>query len=104
MKPNTRLIQTQTKKAPGLPVQARVMALSMAALFLAACGSDNTAVVVNPLVEGTNIPVSATTSSESAAIFVKQIVLAGGLEADDALTVGDVVLAKSETDEPDQTI
>ena len=104
MKPTKCNVRRPEGTPQSLPIQARVLSLCVAALFLAACGGLNNAPVLDPLIAGTSIPTSATTTSDGAAIFVKQIVLAGPQDVEDALIDGDVVLAKSDTDEPDQTI
>ena len=88
-----------------MKLKLRVFALAtICAAAITGCGSDNAAAPAPTNVAGTDIPIVATTSSESASIFVKGIVLAGGLDTADALTVGDVALATSETDEPDASI
>jgi hypothetical protein len=93
------------KKIP-FTLQTGLLAVLVSS-FLTACGSsgDGTiAVVVNPLVPGTDVPLTATTSSPDATDFVKGIVTIGGSESTDPLAAGDAVLATSETDEPDLAI
>lgn len=86
-----------------MKLKLKVLALAGVCLgAVAGCSSDDPAPVVN--VAGTGVPVVATTSSESASIFIKGIVLAGGLDNDEPLVVGDVVLATSETDDVDASI
>lgn len=82
-----------------------LMALA-AALSVASCGGDSNftpapaaAPPANPLVPGTDVPVSATTSADGAFDFVA--LLAATLnETGEPLVLGDAVLATSETDEP----
>jgi hypothetical protein len=59
---------------------------------LSACGDDDGVASVAPvaLVPGTDVPVTATTSSMQAQVFVAE-----------ALELGDAVLANSDTDEPE---
>ncbi len=93
------------KKVPAT-LQTRLLAV-IAVSVLAACGSSGDSappVVVNPFVPGTDVPLTATTSSTGAADFIKGIVAAGGSESTDPLVAGDAMLAVSETDEPDPTI
>ena len=72
-------------------------------VLLAACGSGGDDSPSDPLVSGTDVPSSATTSSASAFTFVNAT---AGTSSDtsDPLAVGDVTLATSETDEPDPSI
>lgn len=75
--------------------------------FLTACGSsgnETPVVVVNPFVTGTDVPITATTSSAGATDFIKGIVTAGGSESTEPLVAGDAVLAASDTDEADSAI
>ncbi|MBX3658652.1 MAG: hypothetical protein KF740_09490 [Ramlibacter sp.] len=73
------------------------------AALLAACGGGGSSLPLDPLVGGTDIPVSATTSSAGAFAFVNG--LAGSPDnTAEPLTVGDAVLATSETDEPDASV
>ena len=81
------------------------VAIASATLLLSACGdSSNLPATASGLVNGTDIPISATTSSTGATEFIKTIVAAGGSETAEPLLAGDVMLSVSETDEPDQTI
>lgn len=82
---------------------AWVRALPLAAL-LAACGGGGVGGIAEvpsePLVSGTDVPVSATTSSSGAIAFVRSVI---GMtsETADPLVLGDAVLATSDTDEPE---
>jgi hypothetical protein len=70
------------------------------ALLLAACGGGSDPVVPSiPLVTGTDIPVSATTSAAGAFTFVNTLAGAANDTAE-PLTVGNAILATSDTDEP----
>ena len=74
------------------------------AIALGACGGgggggDNAV----PLVAGTDVPQSATSSSAGATAFVK-IVAATKDDTASPLVVGDATLAVSDTDEPDASI
>jgi hypothetical protein len=97
-------------------IQQRLgLGMAFAALVLAACGGGGGEVAVtapiaapvltptNPLVEGTQVPTSAVTSSQGAVNFANSLTT----QSDDSaepLTVGDVVLAGSDNVEPDPTI
>lgn len=83
----------------------KYLLVALVPLALAACSSgDSVAVNTDPNVAGTDIPTSATASSEGASVFVKRIVLAGDKDTDEAVVDGSVVLAVSETDDPDASI
>ncbi len=86
------------------------LALSLAAgtLLLAACGggSDHDSgmpVVTDPPVAGSDVPTSATTSSAGALAYVKSVAATSDNTAT-PVSVGDAVLATSDTDEPDASI
>jgi hypothetical protein len=76
------------------------------ALLLTACGGGDGGgppVDADPTVPGTEVPLSATTSSAGALAFVKRV----AASSDDTaapIAVGDAVLASSDTDEPDPGI
>jgi hypothetical protein len=75
--------------------------LAVAAASLASCGGgdDPPPAPADPLVSGTDVPVSATTSADGAFNFVASV--AANLDdTGEPLVVGDAVLAVSETDEP----
>ena len=79
------------------------LALALMALGLASCGGggggDPVTVPADPLVSGTDVPVSATTSADGAFNFVASV--AANLDdTGEPLVLGDAVLAVSETDEP----
>ena len=80
------------------------VSLAVSALLLTACGGGGSSsppvTVTDPPVAGTDIPLSATTSSAGAIAFVKLVASANSNTADPLVT-GDAVLATSETDEPD---
>jgi hypothetical protein len=75
--------------------------LTGAALITACGGGTDTvpAVPAIPLVTGTDIPVSATTSAAGAFTFVNTLAGVADNTAE-PLTVGNAMLATSETDEP----
>ncbi len=54
---------------------------------------------VDPLVAGTQVPTSATTSSAGATVFVSNTA-AAARDAEEPLELGDVMLASSDTAEP----
>ena len=87
-----------------MPIKLTRTATSLAAsaLLLAACGGGGgeTAVVADPLIAGTDVPQSATTSSAGAVAFVKSVAATSDDSAS-PIVVGDVTLATSDTDEPD---
>ena len=55
-------------------------------------------------VDGTDVPLSATTSSAGATAFANSLVTAGTSETADPLVLGDAVLASSDTDDADTSI
>ena len=87
-----------------MPIKLTRTATSLAAsaLLLAACGGGGgeTAVVTDPLIAGTDVPQSATTSSAGAVAFVKSVAASSDNSAS-PITVGDATLATSDSDEPD---
>jgi ABC-type glycerol-3-phosphate transport system substrate-binding protein len=85
-------------------VKNRIWALGAGAAMLAACGGGGgSSAPVDPVVSGTDIPVSATTSAAGAFTFVNSVASASDNTAE-PLVVGDATLATSETDEPDASI
>lgn len=74
--------------------------VAVGALFLGACGSGGGDDAGVPLVAGTDVPQSATTSSAGAIAFIKTVT-ANQDNTSTPLVVGDVTLATSDTDEPD---
>lgn len=78
------------------------LAVCGAAFLLAACGGGGGSggAATDPLVAGTEVPISATTSAAGASNFVRSVVNSA---ADDkeSLIVGNVVLATTETEEPE---
>lgn len=85
------------------PYARTAASLAVGALILSACGGgggDDTTVAADPPVAGTDVPVSATTSSAGAIAFMKSV---AATKDDTALPLvaGDAVLATSDTDEPD---
>ncbi|HSV46006.1 MAG TPA: hypothetical protein VLJ58_09465 [Ramlibacter sp.] len=81
-------------------------ALGVAAgvLLLAACGGGGGGSdPVDPLVSGTDVPNSATTSAAGALAFARSVAASSDNSAE-PLVLGDAVLATSETDEPDPSI
>ncbi len=84
-------------------VKNRFWALGAGVALLAACGGGGgggSSAPVDPVVGGSDIPVSATTSSAGAFTFVNGVASAPDNTAE-PLVVGDATLATSETDEPD---
>lgn len=82
----------------------RFWALGAGAALLAACGGGGgSGAPVDPVASGTDIPVSATTSSAGAFTFVNGVASTTDNTAE-PLVVGDATLATSETDEPDASI
>jgi hypothetical protein len=75
--------------------------LVCASLLLGACSNG---VDVPATVSGTEVPVTATTDSAAALLFVKQIVLAGDKNDEEPIQVGSVSLAQGESQEPDESI
>ena len=75
-----------------------------ATALLVACGSGNNTVATDPggepLVLGTDVPVSAITDSAAATEFIRSVVAKGEADADTPLILGDVVLATSDTADP----
>ena len=71
------------------------------ALVLVACGGGGggAAVPGDALISGTDIPASAAASSDGARAFVASLV-AAPTDAAEPLTVGDAVLASSDSSEP----
>lgn len=71
------------------------------ALVLVACGGGGggAAVPGDALISGTDIPASAAASSDGARAFVASLV-AAPTDAAEPLTVGDAVLASSDSAEP----
>ena len=86
----------------------KLVALCSLASVLVACGSSDSlpAATVPPVISvvpGTDVPVSATTSSTGAAEFVKTVV-ASSADTAEPLVVGDAVLSTTDTEEPDPSV
>jgi hypothetical protein len=82
------------------------LGLAVVGSVLVACGSgvnDAPAVIVDPAVDATDVPISATTSAPGAIAFVTATV-ATSSDSAEPIVMGDVVLASGETDEPDPSI
>ncbi len=86
-----------------------LLSLALVSSLLVACGGGDDAPVavvpptqgpVDPPVPGTGVPTSATTSAAGATNFVKSVVATPG-DSEEPIALGDVVLATSESDEPD---
>jgi hypothetical protein len=86
------------------------LAASAGALLLAACGSgggdSGSASGGSPPGNGSDIPVSATSSSAGAFRFVEPLVAAGGSETAEPLQLGgdDVSLGNSDTEDADPSV
>jgi hypothetical protein len=83
------------------------LAASAGALLLIACGGDSSnAGGGTASGNGSDIPVSATSSSAGAFSFVESLVAAGGSETAEPLQLGgdDVSLGNSETDDADASV
>jgi hypothetical protein len=73
-------------------------------LSLAACGGGGgSSSPADPLVAGTDIPVSATETMAGVVSFAN-LTLVGKDESSDPLVIGDAALASSETEEPDPSV
>jgi hypothetical protein len=82
------------------------VSLAAGALLLSACGGgggSGTPPAIDPVVAGTEVPQSATASSNGALAFVKTVAATSDNTAS-PIIVGDATLAASETDEPDPGI
>jgi hypothetical protein len=79
------------------------LGLAAGVLLLAACGGGGGGGNNDPLVSGTDVPTSATTSSAGAFAFGQSVAATSDNSAE-PLVLGDAVLATSETDEPDPSI
>jgi hypothetical protein len=83
------------------------LTLATATVLLTACGGGNGDVVAtpttNPNVPGSDVPLSATTSSAGALAFVKSVAATSDNSAT-PLVIGDAVLATSDSDDPDAGI
>ena len=78
---------------------AGVIAASTALVLVACGGGGGAAVPGDALISGTDIPASAAASSDGARAFVASRV-AAPTDAAEPLTVGDAVLASSDSAEP----
>ena len=91
-------------------IKRSVLAATAGVLLLAACsdggGGESGGGGSIPLANGSDIPVSATTSSAGAFNFVKDLVAAGGSETAEPLQLGgdDVSLGSSETEDADTSV
>ena len=101
------------------PKALQPMLLASAVALLAACGGSNDLPKTGSIgvgtggtdgtasagfVEGTDVPLSATTSAAGATAFANSLVTAGTSETADPLVLGDAVLASSDTDDADTSI
>ena len=100
-----------------LPKALRPTLLVAALALLVACGGTNDFAKVGTtgggagggptaagFVDGTDVPLTATTSSNGATAFANSLVTAGTSETAEPLVLGDAVLATSDTDEADVSI
>ena len=75
-------------------------AAGLVTVGLVACGGgDGVQATLDPLFAGTDVPTSATTSSDAALAFVASLA-AGSGDSAEPIAVGDAVLASSDTAEP----
>ncbi len=84
----------------------KLTCLTMAgASLLAGCGGGggSSTMVTDPFVDGTDVPLSATTSSAGALAFVKRVAATSDNSAE-PIRVGGAVLGISDTDESDPDI
>jgi hypothetical protein len=85
----------------------KLLAICALASVLVACGSSDSLPTAtappNPLVAGTDVPLSATTSATGATEFVKTVV-ASSADTAEPLVMGDAVLSTTDTEEPDPTV
>jgi hypothetical protein len=86
----------------------KLFAMCALASVLVACGSSDslptaTAPPIDPFVEGTDVPLSATVSGTGATEFVKTVA-ASSADMAEPLKVGNAVLGTSDTDEPDPSV
>jgi uncharacterized lipoprotein YehR (DUF1307 family) len=90
-----------------MPLAACAMALSLVACgdgsSLPSGGNNPPTATTDPLVPGTDVPTSATTSAAGATAFVKMVVESSA-ETAEPLQLGEVVLATTDTEEPDASI
>lgn len=94
------------------PTALRPTLLVAAVALLVACGGttdlfktgSTSGPAVAGFVEGTDVPLSATTSAAGATAFANSLVAAGTSETADPLVLGDAVLASSDTDDGDTSI
>lgn len=94
------------------PTALRPTLLAAAVALLVACGGTTDLFktgstggpAVAGFVEGTDVPLSATTSAAGATAFANSLVTAGTSETADPLVLGDAVLASSDTDDGDTSI
>jgi hypothetical protein len=83
-----------------------IAGLMSVAVLLSACGGGGgggSAAPVDPPVAGSDVPLSATTSSAAALAFVRAVAATSDNTAT-PIMVGDATLATSDTDEPDPGI
>ena len=94
------------------PAAMRPTLLVATVALLAACGGTTDLAKTGStggttaagFVDGTDVPLSATTSSAGATAFANSLVTAGTSETADPLVLGDAVLASSDTDDADTSI
>ena len=76
--------------------------LACSAVLLSACGDSSVATPAVALVPGSGLPVAATTSVAGAISFIGTVVASA--ENSEEIELGDVLLATSDTDEPDPSV
>ena len=67
-------------------------------------GGAGGGITVAGFFDGTDVPLTATTSAAGATAFANSLVAAGTSETGEPLVLGDAVLASSETDDTDASI
>jgi hypothetical protein len=87
-------------KTISLKLKASLLALT--AVIVTACGGGS-GTTVEPVVAGTDVPVTATETT-AAVISFANLSVSKGTDGDEPLQVGEAALASSETDEPDPSV
>lgn len=84
-----------------------MLCMCIVAMGITACGGSSSLPVaqapMDPLIAGTDVPTSSTTTAAGAAVFVKMVVESSA-NAAEPLVLGDAVLATTDTEEPDSSV